>query len=364
METPKEQNSYSNTARPMPINQHTDNTLALAVTSSEKQEVSIRSYITVDEYNPSDIVMMPIDVKVVPGSNPPQNYYLIPLGYNMGTKERPNAVEFQMECCEMVSSRGIQDGEPPGGGRKTHSIMCRFDNSNIEHMKFVEVMEDLHKISANIFYENRFTHKKPLRNIGDAFSILKRPIYRQIDLETGEPFAGRAPFMSIKLLHDQALFTGLDGAPIPWTLLRNVDIKFIPLIRISRLYFGAQCVIQIDMISAVVTSVIARNTTTQQISTINRLLNARPDLQNTVAAQIAKLVSDRQEQLSPYYEEKPKGAKQEHQEANPTFTVARTIFGMLGTIILFIAFTSYNDDIVETEPKTSSYIINLRVMDF
>ena len=97
---------------------------------------------------------------------------------------------------------------------------------------------------------------------------------------------------------EQTLFTGIDGKNISWNLLQNVEMKFIPLLYIKRMYVGGgKGSIQIELVSAIVTSIHARNTTTRQLSTIHRIQSQRPELADNISAQIAKLTLDRQDQL-------------------------------------------------------------------
>jgi hypothetical protein len=60
---------------------------------------------------------------------------------------------------------------------------------------------------------------------------------------------------------------------------------------------GGKGSIQIELVSAIVTSIHARNTTTRQLSTIHRIQSQRPELADNISAQIAKLTLDRQDQL-------------------------------------------------------------------
>jgi len=115
---------------------------------------------------------------------------------------------------------------------------------------------------------------------------------------------GRARSMFMKLFRkgkppmvEETLFTGLDAKPIPWTLLDKVEMKFIPLLHIKGMYIGGKPSIQTEMSSAIVTSIKARNTDSQQMQTIKSLTAANPELADRVAAQIAKLSMDRQDQL-------------------------------------------------------------------
>jgi hypothetical protein len=75
-------------------------------------------------------------------------------------------------------------------------------------------------------------------------------------------------------------------------------MKFIPLIQFKRIYVGGgKASIQMQITSAIVTEIRSRGSTTLQTSTLQRLHEARPNLTDTVSAQLAKLSLDRQDQL-------------------------------------------------------------------
>lgn len=253
--------------------------------------------------------------KTIPGTgpqatppSPPQYYYQIPLMYNFGTDENRHLKEFFFEGCELNTQFGIQS-KPGQSGRIEHSVMCRFDSNNQEHNNFIEAVGQIHAGCAYILSQMKGSVKLYNFNASSPQMAeatgLKNPIYRARDEVTGEVIQGRSPSMFLKLfsrgkppLIEQTLFTGLDGKPIPWALMKGVEMKFIPLIHVKRIYVGGgKASIQMEVISAVVTSIRARNTTSLQIGTIQRLQHARPELADSVAAQLAKLTIDRQDHM-------------------------------------------------------------------
>ena len=277
----------------------------------QEQKLNV-PYATYRDYTNNRLSCTPAEQKMIPGTGPqanppqpPQYYYQIPLMYNLGTGESKVLSDFMLEGCEMETGSGIQSKTGPSG-RMEHSVMCRFNNNNPEHVRFIETMNQLHGGSAYILQQMKGAVKLYNFNAQMAEATgLKNPVYRARDEMTGEPIQGRAPSMFLKLFShgkppmvEQTLFTGLDGKPIPWTLMQNVEMKFIPLIHIKRIYVGGgKASIQMQVLSAIVTSIRARNSTTRQLSTIHRLQAERPELADTVAAQLAKLTTDRQDQM-------------------------------------------------------------------
>jgi hypothetical protein len=253
--------------------------------------------------------------------------------YNFGNPIENRVLnEFIIEGCEMDSKFGIQS-KPGVSGRLEHSIMCTFDGNNGDHARFLETLGTIHAGCAYILGQVKGAVKLFNFNPDMAEATgLKNPVYHPRDAVTGAVLQGRNPSMFLKLFSrgkppmvEQTLFTGLDTKPIPWTLLTGVEMKWIPLLHVKRIYVGGgKGSIQLEVISAVVTAIRARNTETRQTGTIDRLKAARPELQDAVAAQLAKLTATRQEQLlglvggvqQPYLDAAaPAGAG----EAQPTF---------------------------------------------
>ena len=271
-----------------------------------------QNYCTYLDYTNNKLSCTPAEQKTIPGTgpgaNPPQPaqfYYQVPLMYNFGTNENRILNDFLFEACEMDTAFGIQS-KAGQSGRVEHSVMCRFDMNNGEHARFIDIMGQLHGGCAYILHQMKGTVKLYNFNAQMAEATgLKNPVYRARDEVTGDVIQGRAPSMFLKLFSrgkppmvEQTLFTDLDGKPISWTLLQGVEMKFIPLIHVKRIYVGGgKASIQMEVVSAVVTSIRARNTTTRQLNTIQRLQQARPELADTVAAQLAKLTIDRQDQM-------------------------------------------------------------------
>lgn len=290
-----------------------------------------------DGFTVTRISCTPAEQKTIPGTGaeakpptPPQYYYQIPLMYNFGNDEKRVLNDFLFEGCEMSSKTGIQS-KAGQSGRFEHSIMVTFDENDAEQARFLEIMGQIHGGCAYILAQMKgavklynFNNATPQMAIATG---LKDMVYRPRDEMTGEPIQGRAPSMFLKLFSrgkppmvEQTLFTDLDAKPIPWNLLTGVEVKFIPLIHVKRIYVGGgKASIQMETISAVVTSVRARNTTTTQTGTIERLRQARPQLQDQVAAQLAKLTTDRQDQMLGVPAQQPQQDQGHAQEPQTTF---------------------------------------------
>lgn len=305
-------NRNSNNYSLMEITQHQPTAQPTAQSTAQYSAQPTPTFATYIDYTSTKLTCTPFEQKTIPGTgqqatppSPPQFYYQIPLMYNFGTDDVRILNDFVFEACELNSSVGIQS-KPGQSGRLEHSIMCKFDANNAGHSRFIETIGQIHAGCAYILSQMKGGVK--LFNFDPKMAEatgLKNPVYRARDQVTGEIVQGRAPSMFLKLfsrgtgpLAEQTLFTGLDGKPVPWTLLQGVEMKFIPLIHVKRLYVGGgKASIQMEVVSAVITDIRARNTTTRQLSTIHGLISANPALADTVAAQLAKLTIDRQDQM-------------------------------------------------------------------
>lgn len=270
------------------------------------------SYTTFSDYTNARLSCTPSEQKTIPNTGPqanpptaPQYYFQVPLMYDFGSPDKKMMRDFLLEGCEMETKFGIQSKQGPSG-RMESSIMCSYDTNNPDHHKWIETMNLIHSGCAYILQAMKGVVK--LYNFDAKMAEatgMKHPVYRPRDELTGDIIQGRAPSMFLKLFSrgkppmvEETLFTDIHGKPIPWSLLRMVEMKFIPLIHIKRIYIGGgKCSIQMEVSSAIVTAVRARGSTTLQLTTIHRLQQTRPELADTVAAQLAKLTTDRQDQL-------------------------------------------------------------------
>lgn len=232
------------------------------------------------------------------------NYFQIPIMYNYGT-DTSRLNDFLLEGPEIESSTGIQSKpSQSNNARMEHSIPCRFDIGDPEQNRFIDVMNAVHRACSHILGTMKGTVKMIHFNPNAPDALFRNPIYRPYDESTGEILQGRSPSMFLKLfsrgkvgMEEQTLFTGVDGNPIPWALLNGVEMKFIPLIHIKRIYVGSKASLQMEVQSAIVTSIRARNSSSKQLATLQRLQQERPQLIDNVSAQVAKLSMDRKDQL-------------------------------------------------------------------
>lgn len=273
---------------------------------------STPTYATYNDFLVTKLGGNVFEQKVIPGTgptaNPPspaQPYWQIPLIYNYGSDDDKRLSEFLFEGCELETRYGLQS-KAGASGRVDYSIMCSFDNGNQEHQKCLEAFKQIHEGCATILALQKGGVKMHHFNAKSAEATgLKSPVYYTRDDTTGEIIPGRPPRMYFKMfkrgkdhLEEKTLFTDIKGNQIPWELLDGVEMKFIPLLHIKRIFIvGGKASIQMEMQSAIVTSIRARNTTTRQANTLTNLQKSRPELADMVADQIAKITTARQDKL-------------------------------------------------------------------
>jgi hypothetical protein len=236
------------------------------------------------------------------------NYNEIFLGYNYGTPEHPIRDSFYMEG-PVLSSLGIVTKEEEKNGsngtytKVSHSMMFTFDLKDQECVTCVQKWKEVHKSTSHVlgkygveigFSPDEYDPNRPGK-------VFKEPIY--FKREGGKIIEGRNPSMWVKLNHyrnNKTLFTDLEGNPIDWSLLRDVDVKLVPLWHIEKIYIGGgKASLQIKLASAVVIDIVPINSVSRQMgsSTVQRLKQKYGNLASKVESQIAQLRMDRQDQL-------------------------------------------------------------------
>ena len=243
------------------------------------------------------------------GQNGKVSYKEVPLTYNYGTEEAPIIDSCYFECPEVKSFGGIQserktlppkkEGDPPYIQEK-HSMMFTFNLQDEECVACLDKWDELHKATAHALA--KYKGKVGLYSFVPEHpgQLYKHPIYYKMDPNTCERVKGRNPSLWVKLNHwknNSTLFTDIEGNPIDWELLRNVEVTMVPLIHIEKIYVGGgKASLQIKLVSAVVTSIVEINTQTRQTRTLDRL-KKKKGLANSVASQLAQLRMNKQDVL-------------------------------------------------------------------
>lgn len=266
-----------------------------------------------NKFDPARFVESPAETKQVPYSKEEQeeiakggkvaaNYYhTINFKYNVSPDPAiKNTKDLLFEGAEVFSPSGLI-AKPGKSGRMEYSIMVKYNLGKKDQAEMIAALDKLHYTCAVALQKQRGSVKLHSFSAEHAEMCgFKNPTYRARDPVSSEYIEGASPTCFLKLFKRQngsTLFTRPDGTPIDWRILQNAEVTFIPLIHFKRIYVGSKPSLQSELKSAIVTSAVPQNSNSLQQSTMKRLMAMRPDLANTVAAQIAKLTTEKQEFL-------------------------------------------------------------------
>lgn len=234
-------------------------------------------------------------------------YHEIPLVYIYGDRRS----DFLMEWPEMYAATGLSEKLGPSG-RPDYSIMVGLpDKGNTQVL--TQKLNEIHKACCKIVHQKKaavrmfeFDPERP----GSSF---KNPIWKSRDKITGELLPGRDSTVFLKcfkrgygateektlfhrpvsIVKDGKVCTSYES--IPWEIVKNVELRFIPLIHIKKIYVGGgKASLQMEMVSAIVTHIAGRGTTSKQTATLENLVKTDANLVSTLEEQIAKLTMQRQ----------------------------------------------------------------------
>ena len=255
-----------------------------------------------------------IDVNKI-GNNPPENktvrdqpgtnYGQVVLNYDYGTGSQSIIESFYLQM-PLVSSTGIISKLAPKSTTKMeHSMFIPLPSLDKDVVNFVNVFNNIHNRTKSILLANKMPLKLYDLDQHTVSAVFKNPIYYPRDKTTGELIQGRSPSFFVKLFkrgsgptEEKTLFTDLQGEPIDWEILRNVDMKFIPLLHFDKIYIGSKPSLQFKIVSAIVVEVTPKNSMTRQSSTIEEYKAKNPGSELKLAEQIHKLTMDRQDLLN------------------------------------------------------------------
>lgn len=280
--------------------------------------MSTLKFVRIADFDPSKIIPsspqskdVPVKKDQAPGTG--GKYQEVKLSYNYGTTETPFVDDLRIEWPEVNSKRGIEE-KKEGEGRSTWSIMFDLPVTDGSPTRtVVEKMTILHLAVGQCLAQVKGQLGMPHFNPSHENSMIeatgfKSPIYYSRDKVTSQIIAGRTPTMYVKLvktgygaMETKTLFSlpydpSVSPAPPPidWSLLTGVELKCIPLIHIEKVYIGGgKMSLQVKLQSAVVTHMVARNSTSPQTSTMENLLAGDPEMAKRIREQMTKLAEAR-----------------------------------------------------------------------
>ncbi|HSW76450.1 MAG TPA: DUF2738 domain-containing protein [Candidatus Saccharimonadales bacterium] len=274
---------------------------------------TIQPQCTYDNFNPANLTNLKPDQKTPktkPGQNPIPPYFIINLQYNLGTDEKPMFSEFDMEFCELTSNMGVMksnfnntEGGNSNSNNDKESIKVFLNEDDDEQVKLVETIEAMYKRGAILLEGVKGAVKRHTFKASEAGSVFKYPIHFPLDELTGERLPGKQGSMYLKLFSrgtgpfaNETKFYDPDGNPIEKDLLIGVQMKFTPIVAIRSIFIGNVICFQMEMKSAIVSDIQQRNSSTNQLATIERLKQKDPNIASKVSGQLAKLQMARRNQ--------------------------------------------------------------------
>ncbi len=238
------------------------------------------------------------------------DYFNMKLHYNYGTETEPVISDFFLELPE-VKATGLRLKEENTTGKngsyvkKSYSQMIVFDLSDPEFKNESQIainkLDEAHAKACQLLSIRKGKVKMHDFDPNRPGGMFKSPVYRPRDEESGDILPGRNPSLWVKLRNyrnNKTLFTDLNGKVVDWSLLSDVDITFVPLLHIEKIYIGSKASLQVYLASAIITKIVGVNTETKQMSTLERLKQKKAGLADAVEAQLAELRMARQDMLS------------------------------------------------------------------
>lgn len=243
--------------------------------------------------------------KSIPNSS--QVYYEIPIQYNYATDDTELIGDLKIEYPKVTNNFGIKEFAGEGGKQSAFMLSASLLPDG-ESAVLRKMLEDLYKGCAQLIG----IHKD---NLSSAFKKFKpeskescEALFKELIYVPTQ--AGRAPSASNKLRayngEVKTLFTRYYKdentgkpveEPVPWRLLVNADIKYIPVVHYKKIYVGSKASIQSEMTSAIIVSVKPRHTESSQKETAQALLDDPDYDPNQLNNNLAKLQLQRQNQL-------------------------------------------------------------------
>lgn len=234
--------------------------------------------------------------------------YLIPLTYNYGTNLQMNIGKFEMELCELSSNFGVNKSKKYPNSPE--SILVNFNTTIVEQIQCIETLNNLYFKTCELLegIKGKINKKKFSAETAEI-SGYKPLVYFPTD-ESGEKIPEKNGSMYLKLfdyefidkvnnlkIKNQTTFYKPNGELINKDCLKQVKMKFIPLMRIRAIRVAATITLQMEIKSAIVTSLIPIENKSSQLETLEELNKNDPELSNMVESQLATIIKSRELQL-------------------------------------------------------------------
>ena len=224
-------------------------------------------------------------------------YYNVPLLYEYMSEGNISVDDMVLEGC-MMESLGIKQYLRPTN-KTIHEITGKmFPIYNPDQSKFVDIVDKIHQRCGQFIDTVK-------REVGIRDFDVKRLSFFMPDLikrrtndATGEIIHNTPSAITMKLLpgnsENRSMFVDLDENEIPWDLLKNVNMRFIPIIRFKHINIvNGRATVRVELIRAVVTHISVPNRKYNQSKTITELKLKYPDISETMKRNLEYISKER-----------------------------------------------------------------------
>lgn len=226
-------------------------------------------------------------------------YMTLPFLYNYGTQDQKSVKEWREEWPLAYSTGGIFEKEDEKGASK-FSLLLKFNLGRDETKAFLAKNKESYMAIARAVYAQKGQLKCFDMDAERPASTIKDLVQFPRDKVSGEPIPGADPQAYVKVRPWSCAFVGLDGKPIPWRLLQNVNIEGIPLVHKESAYAGGngKASTQARLVSMVVLKIEPRGNDKLQQKTVKKYAESvGAQGLEVLNAQIAELMLKKQEIL-------------------------------------------------------------------
>lgn len=168
------------------------------------------------------------------------------------------AEQMCIEGPEFVSDTGLVSKYSEKLQKVGNSVFVRFDMTNPDHVLYFEIINKIYERILEVYRSCNAILKKPSISDEAARDKFKNIIYIPVDEKTFQPIIEKSCqyFKCIDYMWDgkpiKTRFAGLDKVPIPWNLVREKKLTFIPCLSIKYAHYASISSITNTMASCVV----------------------------------------------------------------------------------------------------------------
>lgn len=258
---------------------------------------SNKHHITSYEFNPNFLKFSDkIKKECIEKDTHKEIYYEIPILYNMGTEEHVCFRDLIIEGIEMFSkiyTKTIVNGNT------APKVINGFIGQMPLNNEFTDVCDRINNRIAELFSIIAKDVGKTgyTKEIGEA--IIKKITHKKYDGVIGE-IIGPYSYFDAVLAKEKCVLMDSNGKLIPWDLLENMAINYIPLYKISGLFVNSSLItMRGELVGAIVVGVVSHSHMIKSCTfeMIDKLRSENPHLvaklTTKVAGQIVKIMKNK-----------------------------------------------------------------------